>query len=203
MTIWKRKSVAILLFGIVGLLPVVRIVQAGSSTLSSTAQQGISPEGTFLRGEEAIAKLLEIGYTQEEINQMRAKAQQSIIRQVIEQEGEKGTSKLLELGVTQEQIDRAKQPMRQENGEGITPAGVGADVEWMMCGGLGGAALFETLIGPVTGFFTTSTNPVFGIFADVCPNAFCIYYHFENSSSYFFSHYVFADWADHIDAWCY
>lgn len=202
MIIEKHKSRIVLL----SILTFSFLFVIGAVKASSLNAGELSSEGSFLIGEEAETKLLEIGYTQNEIDQMRDRAQLNIIAEVIEKEGKEGILWLLKIGVSPEQIDRAKNHGAQQNlNEGINrdpKMGGVYDMEYMVCqGNIGGAAVFETVWGPVTGSFSTTAGWI-GSHADNCPDAFCLIYHDVTYSTWYTYHLTTGTWTEHTGAWC-
>lgn len=172
MSIWKWKSTMIILVGLITLLLLGASIQAAPPVV----QQEISsaPEVTLLRGEEAIAKLLERGFTRDQVEQMIQKARQRLKER--QNEGE------------------APQP------EG--PGGDFEALN--CAPGQGAGAVFETLIGPMGAAFQSTLNPTEGLVSDVCDEAFCTYFHGIGGlpDRAYWGHTVVADWAEHIAAWC-
>jgi hypothetical protein len=184
---WWKKAVGALVLSVVllsilmipntwAMLSEETLAQPASPAASPMGQGGrVAPEQILLRGEEAFAKLLDLGFSQEEVDRIRQEADR--IRQ--------GSGQPLEEG-------------------GAAPTGAGGDVEWLSCAqGQGAWALFETTIGPISAAYL-STKGLEPPMVDVCPDAFCVYIHGITGSPdrAYLAHIVAAAWAEHLAVWC-
>jgi len=183
----KHKNLVVVLSILTSLLfSVVGVTYANS--FQSEAEE--EPEVILLKGEEVIEKLVEMGYTREQVEEMRRQA-----RQRIQKDMEDNGNASENIGESIPQVPYSD----------IT-AGIGGSASAMWCStGQSAGAVFETVYGPMEAHFISTKAPfVAGLRSDVCDEAFCTYAHIMSASPIeaYLSHIVNASYAEHITTWC-
>ena len=206
----KRNILVVSVSLIVSIL-FVTVIQADSPNDIST------PRTTLVKGKQAIQMLLDMGYTQEQVAQMRKQAQSKMVQEIIDQVGEdEAVHTLQKAGLTPNEIDELKEvkevlkgssklKLSPDKGVIVTPQGAGGSLQPLFCSsGQGGLAIFETLPGPMLSTFQTSVSPADAPKTDVC-GGICIYAHtlLGRSGVTIYSNHVVSAFAEHITGTCF